>query len=138
MMSDSTKSICTSFIVDIHKIIDDAIEKKDRYVSISIVEAGTMVHVYPHETGQMSWKVIENHRHPYVCPNCGRPSDQAYPHCPWCGEDLGYDADQVKEVLEKQEQRKSMKYEVLNRYRRINEERKKKIEEMKEEKNDEV
>lgn len=133
----SVEATYTPKSVDIHKIIDDAMEKKDRSVTISIVESGVSVHVSPYETGQQSWKVVENRRTPYVCPECGRPAEQAYPHCPWCGEDLGYNVDQVKEMLEKQEKHSSMKSAVLDRYKRINEERKKKIEELKNEPADE-
>lgn len=43
-------------IVDIHKIIDDAMEKKDRSVVLYIGEHGTSVYVNPYKDDKVVWK----------------------------------------------------------------------------------
>lgn len=78
---------CMSFdgYIDIHKIIDDAIEKKDRSVTIHIGESGTVIYVDPITNKKPRW--IEK-GYDYACSECGRESRFAYPHCPFCGEEL--------------------------------------------------
>lgn len=71
--------------VDIHKIIDDAMEKRDRTVSIYIGEAGVSVNVYPADQDKVQW--IET-KHGMICSNCGnRESSWDCPtYCSRCGE----------------------------------------------------
>lgn len=63
--------------VDIHKIIDDAMEKKDRSVTIFIGEHGTTVNVYPYPDEKPRWvtRFVDcgtNRRHSgYRCSECG-------------------------------------------------------------------
>lgn len=71
--------------VDIHKIIDDAMEKRDRTVSIYIGEAGVSVNVYPVDHDEVYWKADPDG---LICTNCGF-QDQSYckyTYCPGCGE----------------------------------------------------
>ena len=78
----------------IHKIIDDAMDKKDRYVTVFITGDCMSVNVYPYEAGLQEW--IERTepygdnfaRTRYTCPNCG--IDSTYPgiYCTYCGEQL--------------------------------------------------
>lgn len=79
----------------IHKIIDDAMEKKDRSVSLFINEDGMSVNVYPYETGLQTWVTTYEDtgvpcftRPKHSCPNCGSPSERLTPYCPYCGEQL--------------------------------------------------
>lgn len=89
--------------VDIHKLVDDVMEKKDRYVTIFISESGTGVYVYPYENDKASWKVITEPitgKQLFLCGNCNRTVEQGYPYCPWCGEELGYSTQDVANTLE--------------------------------------
>ena len=58
--------------IDIHKIIDDAIEKKDRYVTIMSSPYGTSVCVRPNEPQPR-------------CKTCGTEADPDHIFCPNCG-----------------------------------------------------
>lgn len=75
----------TDIPVDIHKIIDDAMEKRDRTVSIYIGEAGVSVSVYPVDHDKVQW--IET-KDGMICSNCGnRESTWDCPtYCSRCGE----------------------------------------------------
>lgn len=77
--------------VDIHKIIDDAMEKKDRSVTIFINKDATTVSVYPYEDKAREWipyrdkdRVIIG----WVCPECGLCEKHLSQYCPSCGEKL--------------------------------------------------
>lgn len=111
-------------LVDVHKIIDDAMINKDRYVTIFISSIGTTINVHPNEDDKPAWKLNVNpstHKHEFFCSNCNRPSEQAYPHCPWCGEELGYSIEDVTNALE---QRRSSKRKILDKYATVMQERK--------------
>lgn len=98
--------------VDINKIIDDAMEKRDRYVHIFISGVGTSIYVRPDDNELMRWKPNPYDNKP-LCGNCGRASDQAYPHCPWCGEELGISIEEFSGVKPSGKSRKS---EIARRY----------------------
>lgn len=83
--------------IDVASIINEAMEKKDRYVSIFIGEAGTTISVYPHEDSKTTWKYLKEGSDP-ICSNCGRIVDQPFPFCPWCGEEIGLGND-IQEML---------------------------------------
>ena len=78
---------------DIHKIIDDAMEKKDRCVSIFISNFGTTVHVDPFDNHKPHWipKYQEGMgRWPasYICSECGVEHKHIACYCGFCGEKL--------------------------------------------------
>ena len=77
-------------IVDIHKIIDDAMEKKDRYVTIFISKEGTTINVHPYEDKESKWIYHDPNESNYhfECSECGSISEFATPYCPVCGEKL--------------------------------------------------
>ena len=70
-------------IVDIHKIIDDAMEKKDRAVHILILPTSTSVNVTPYSNENSRW--IDNGLNGYECPECHGINDWASLYCPICG-----------------------------------------------------
>lgn len=81
--------------IDIHQLIDDAMEKKDRCVMIYIGEAGTTVHINPYDDKPLEWierktGTIDNpYFHiDYECPSCGYYVRIKSPYCPFCGEKL--------------------------------------------------
>jgi uncharacterized Zn finger protein (UPF0148 family) len=69
--------------IDIHKIIDDAMEKKDRNVTIFISGENTSVYIRPEEKSM--W-VKKNGW--YKCPECQNESRQVSIYCPNCGEKM--------------------------------------------------
>lgn len=73
--------------VDIHKIIDDAMAKKDRSVTIFINKDATTVSVHPYEDKKPTWIHKENMEH-VTCPNCGGLQESESHYCPMCGEEL--------------------------------------------------
>lgn len=74
--------------VDIHKIIDDAMEKKDRSVTIFINKDATTVSVYPYEDKPTEWIVLDRNGNWFRCPECGSTYRDMSPYCPECGEKL--------------------------------------------------
>lgn len=71
---------------NLHKIIDDAMERGDRQVHISITKYGTSVYVSPAgENDGMKW--IEQHKDiaAYRCSDCGGFSNSADTYCKHCG-----------------------------------------------------
>lgn len=75
--------------IDINKIIDDAIEKKDRSVMIFINGETTSVSINPIE-GPLKWKTFNTPDGyiSYKCPNCGVTTDYQTQYCSECGEKL--------------------------------------------------
>ena len=71
--------------VDIHKIIDDAMEKKDRSVSIFIHGDSTSVSVYPYSEENKRWIPDGSG---LKCPVCGVYSRHGGLYCSTCGEQL--------------------------------------------------
>lgn len=79
--------------VDIHKLIDTALENKDLYIAIGIHKDFTMVNIYPHNENISRWIFNENeddiiHRKNYRCSECGAYNNYPTPYCPTCGEKL--------------------------------------------------
>lgn len=77
--------------VNIHKIIDDAMEKKDRSVTIFIGKDATTVSVYPYEDKAREWMRLKDDKgvtYAYVCPECGLSEQYFSQYCPSCGEKL--------------------------------------------------
>jgi hypothetical protein len=81
--------------IDIHKLIDEAMERKDKTVHIFISELGTTINVEPYEKEKdPEW--IKSYReygrgfaiNQVVCSACGTASDHITPYCPYCGEKL--------------------------------------------------
>lgn len=75
---------------DIYKIIDDAMEKRDRFVSILITKSSTHVNVYPNTDDGMKWIVSKPSRR-YErtickCSKCGGTSESTDLYCRHCGE----------------------------------------------------
>lgn len=79
--------------VDIHKLIDDAMEKKDREVTIFISKDHTHITVSPRENTKPVWIEEESitgsfSRSRYRCSECRGFNDYPSPFCPVCGEKL--------------------------------------------------
>ena len=72
--------------VDIYKIIDDAIEKKDRSITIFITGDNMSVYVNPLEE-PARWLKTESLL-TSQCSNCGLKSTVETQYCPDCGEKL--------------------------------------------------
>ena len=83
---DNNKPTITP-IVDIHKIIDDAMEKKDRAVHIFITDNTTSVDVIPYEGGMSRW-IFDRDYGTYECSECHNTNAYPAPYCPECGEKL--------------------------------------------------
>mgnify|MGYP003312296496 FL=1 len=71
--------------IDIHKLIDEAMEKKDRYVSIYIGEFATTVSVHPTQ-GKAMWLHDNDGR--IYCSSCGNRSRDCGTYCSFCGEEI--------------------------------------------------
>lgn len=87
--------------VNIHKIIDDAMEKKDRCVSVYISESGVSVTVTSLEEPTHWERIVLSDdslfgRVRYRCSNCKITGNYASHFCPACGEEMHG----VKEVKE--------------------------------------
>lgn len=76
-----------TYNVDIHKLIDDAMEKKDRSVSLYISEHGVSVTVTPLDE-PTKWEETGNSNYPIQCSNCGVSQKYATSYCPECGEQM--------------------------------------------------
>lgn len=80
--------------IQINKIIDDAMKKKDREVNIFIGAFGTTIKVIPFEAEKDPHWIVElrNDGHmsgfPYRCSECGCQHNRITPYCPECGEKL--------------------------------------------------
>ena len=85
--------------IDVHKLVDDAMEKKDRIVYILINGENTSISVTPLSENDPRWIDItpkpeddENYgvfiRQTYKCSECGQGSSLITPYCPMCGEKL--------------------------------------------------
>ena len=77
--------------IDIHRIIDEAMEKKDRMVTIFISEVGTTVSVQP--IGESPhWTVEPDDENPnrniFVCSECSTQSTFPGIYCSACGEKM--------------------------------------------------
>ena len=87
--------------IDIHKIINEAMEKKDRCVSIYISESGVSVTVTPLEEPSHWERIILGDNSlfgtvRYRCSHCKTQQNYTSRYCPACGEEMhGY-----KEVKE--------------------------------------
>ena len=78
-----------------HKIIDDAMEKKDRIVNIFMSEYGITIKVDPLVEHKARWI----YRQYYLeCSECGHTTNTPTPYCPVCGEKLAMTFDnEIKE-----------------------------------------
>jgi hypothetical protein len=84
--------------IDIHKIIDDAMEKKDRTVYILINGENTSISVTPLGESDPRWILNEDEQEEqtdrvfvpitFSCSECGFISRDPSPYCPMCGEKL--------------------------------------------------
>lgn len=80
--------------VDIHKLIDDAMAKKDRVVTLYITDKSTSVKVTPLDSDEDKWIarcISHGGRYfdlVYNCPECGREAKNNTPYCPECGTQL--------------------------------------------------
>lgn len=73
--------------IDINKIIDDAMEKKDRTVNVFITGENVSVSVSPLDNTPSKWVRVMGGIS--KCPECGHKSNYESPYCPDCGEKLG-------------------------------------------------
>lgn len=86
--------------VDVNKIVDDAMEKKDRQVCIFISDVGTTVKVQPLSDSDPRWimrKKVGSKSTQYAitktiyeCSECHDTFDYPTPYCPSCGEKLRF------------------------------------------------
>lgn len=89
-----TEPVKPSNQIDLHKLVDDAMEKKDREVSIFIMNDSTSVYVRPVGSSDPRWIVHEENRTRHVmryqfeCSECRTYSENPTPYCPHCGEKL--------------------------------------------------
>ena len=88
---------------DIHKLIDDAMEKKDREVSIFIMKDSTSVYVRPVGFSDPRWITIGFDKDRYfhrsfMCSECKAISEDLTPFCPHCGEKLRMPTMDDKEI----------------------------------------
>lgn len=93
--------------IDINKIVDKAMEKKDRSVNIFINGENVSVYVEPLEKHDPRWiirdHIKEGRRFPareFECSECHTWQEKATPYCPDCGEKLRMP---VEEDLKKEE-----------------------------------
>lgn len=85
-MSSKDKVTLTP-IVNIRKIIDDSMEKKDRAVHILITSTGTSVEVIPYSNETPRW-IFDRDYCTYECSECHNTNAYPAPYCPECGEKL--------------------------------------------------
>ena len=72
--------------VDINKIVDDAMEKKDRTVTVFISGENVSVSVSPLDNTPAKWnRVLAGIS---KCPECGYKTNCETQYCPECGEKL--------------------------------------------------
>lgn len=90
---------------DLLELIDKAIEKKDRSVSIYVSKYGTNVNIAPYEETPDTWQPIAGSSK-VLCPNCGRAEDAAYPFCRWCGNENGLNKKDMAEAVGAEERRR--------------------------------
>lgn len=76
--------------IDIHKIIDDAMKKKDRTVSIYIWHGGGVsINIQPYETEPARWIYRPDEiNYDFECSACGTLNDFESLYCPFCGEQM--------------------------------------------------
>lgn len=76
--------------VDIYKIIDEAMEKKDRKVSIFVYKDNLSINVEPITDSKPRWilKTDEHGDYKFTCSECGIVADGQTCYCPFCGEKL--------------------------------------------------
>ena len=76
--------------IDIHKIIDEAMEKKDRTVSIYIGQSCVTINVTPYKPEEPAHWIYnsESERYPFECSACGGASADAGLYCSRCGEQM--------------------------------------------------
>ena len=77
-------------VVDIHELIDEAMQRKDRTVMIHMCEFGTTVTIQP-MSEDAKWTIIyalSGRRNHFVCSECGQVSDRPSTYCPNCGTQL--------------------------------------------------
>lgn len=76
--------------IDIHKIIDDAMEKGDRSVSIYIGQSCVTVNVTPYEKEEPARWILRRKGDgwPYECSACGVEAKYPWSYCPHCGEQM--------------------------------------------------
>lgn len=85
---DQTKERLFKSLDDIQKIIDDAIEKGDRSVHISVVKDKVDVSVQPYkEEGRGEWKLVNGN---YYCSKCNMVERYPQLHCPACGSEMKF------------------------------------------------
>lgn len=72
--------------IDIHKIIDDAMEKKDRRVTVFISDIGMTINVNPIEEDGTWWILEDGSYTKFRCSNCGQRGTYPTTYCPHCGD----------------------------------------------------
>lgn len=71
-------------------LIDDAMEKKDREVTIFISKDHTHITVTPHTDNKPRWihHQLDRCRYKFECSECGAYENHMSSYCPHCGEKL--------------------------------------------------
>lgn len=81
--------------IDIHKLMDDAMEKKNRSVYILINGENTSISVTPLLESDPRWIYTTpdapNGSVAFECSECGARASNQTPYCPWCGEKLKFE-----------------------------------------------
>lgn len=90
-MSEEKATYTVDTNIDIPKLIDEAIEKKDRRVTIFVSNIATTIKVEPIVDDDPRW-IVRDTKAPFIntfiCSECGRYSDRTYNYCPECGEKM--------------------------------------------------
>ena len=87
-LSMETHDKSSSNDIDIHKLIDDAMEKKDRNVNIYISEHGTSIYVNPiRDEDEPHW-IVCGTSGSVKCSCCGNIEKYNSLFCPRCGEQM--------------------------------------------------
>lgn len=71
---------------DICKIIDDAMEKRDRTVHIFITDTSVSINISPNTDDGMKWIETGIMTYTYKCSKCGLYSGHPDLYCKHCGE----------------------------------------------------
>lgn len=75
--------------ISLPDVISQMLDRGNVYVTLFIYGDSKSLSIYPLSDTVTVWKPGAHKT--VVCSACGRPSDQAYPYCHWCGEQVSID-----------------------------------------------
>ena len=73
----------------LHELIDLVSEKKNLHLSISLMDGNTHINIYPYDISdeKTMWLKTTDLKY-FKCSACNRSTDNPYPYCPHCGEQM--------------------------------------------------